>query len=242
MTIKITKRTKDMFKAIQEGKWHEVLSRLLRHEIIEARDGSGNGLLHAAVQQGDEDLVRWLLNKGLDTTVKNNVGSTPLHLAAAAGREDLLRTLIKTSVDPRRNTRGTPLHEAAQVGSVPCITLLLNAGADVNARDDYDQIPLHRAALHGHLETAEVLITAGSEVSAKDHNGMDSFLMAVMGQNFQVGTLLRAKMDNAEGEDWCRVCLMTYPVAEPHDCLAFEIAWMFQWEDDSEEDEEDEED
>ena len=59
----------------------------------------------------------------------------------------------------------TGLHSAAQHGHVDAVRLLLQHGADPNAREAGDNTyPLHWAASKGHLETVRALLEAGGDV------------------------------------------------------------------------------
>jgi ankyrin repeat protein len=60
---------------------------------------------------------------------------------------------------------GTGLHVAAKRGHPAAVRLLLEQGADPNARDAGDNAsPLHFAAGGGHLETVRALLDAGADV------------------------------------------------------------------------------
>jgi ankyrin repeat protein len=48
----------------------------------------------------------------------------------------------------------------------------LDAGTDVNAKDEKGWTPLHEAALGGHKETVELLIAKGADVNAKNNDGV----------------------------------------------------------------------
>jgi ankyrin repeat protein len=67
----------------------------------------------------------------------------------------------------------TPLHLAAWKGYTAVVELLINAGAQVNERNNYRVTPLHKAADDGHIDVAELLINAGAEVNAQDKDGMN---------------------------------------------------------------------
>jgi hypothetical protein len=56
------------------------------------------------------------------------------------------------------------------MGYADVARLLLEHGADVNARDDLGDTPLHEAA-HGHVDVVRLLLEHGADVNARDKNG-----------------------------------------------------------------------
>lgn len=65
----------------------------------------------------------------------------------------------------------TPLHCAVMSGEPNVVTVLLDHGADVNARTLSGETPLHRAARAGDVEIVEILLARGADVNAKDDDG-----------------------------------------------------------------------
>ena len=61
--------------------------------------------------------------------------------------------------------------QAAVLNSTEATALLLEFGADIEARDDHGDTPLHIAAIRPALEVANVLLASGAEVNARNHNG-----------------------------------------------------------------------
>jgi len=62
------------------------------------------------------------------------------------------------------------LLDAAETGDVPAITQALKDGADVDARNHWQNTPLHEAAKAGHNDAVKVLLEAGAEVDARNIN------------------------------------------------------------------------
>lgn len=74
-------------------------------------------------------------------------------------------SLARVSNPKAPHQRWTGLHAAAQRGQVDAVRLLLEHGADPNAREDGDNTyALHWAAAQRHLETVRVLLDAGADV------------------------------------------------------------------------------
>jgi ankyrin repeat protein len=63
-------------------------------------------------------------------------------------------------------TGETALHLAAGEGHLEIVKLLLEHGADVNAKTAYETA-LHLAAGEGHLEIVKLLLEHGADVNAK---------------------------------------------------------------------------
>jgi len=63
------------------------------------------------------------------------------------------------------------IHQAAGDGNIEAVKRHLDAGADVNAKDDVGWTPLHSAAYYGHKEIVELLIANGADVNANDRGG-----------------------------------------------------------------------
>jgi ankyrin repeat protein/uncharacterized glyoxalase superfamily protein PhnB len=92
--------------------------------------------------------------------------------ACAKGEVQVLRdvlgnepTLARASHTTQPHGGWTGLHEAAKRGQSDAVRLLLEYGADPNAREAGDNTyPLHWAAAHGHIDIVRALLDAGGEV------------------------------------------------------------------------------
>ena len=86
-------------------------------------------------------------------------GTTPTMAAAGLG-----------SVDA--DTRGVFTTEDTAQRSVDSLKLLLDAGGEINAKDNIrGQTPLHGAAFWGWNAAVELLVARGADLNAKDNQG-----------------------------------------------------------------------
>ncbi len=86
----------------------------------------------------------------------------------------------------------TQLHLATIRKHIRIVVLLIEAGADVNAKDKYGWTPLHRAARHGHIEVVKLLLEAGADVNAKGEFGETPLYRAAWRGRTEVVKLLLA--------------------------------------------------
>jgi len=76
---------------------------------------------------------------------------------------------ICETLDQRtRRENGSALLEAVKNGDWAAARLLIEKGANVDTKDEWQQTPMHFASRWGHLDTARVLVEKGADVNARD--------------------------------------------------------------------------
>lgn len=97
-----------------------------------------------------------------------------LHLAAYNGKEAQVIEMLALSPDPdaRDSYGGTALHAAMFQDNLHIVTLLIEAGFDVNAvgpRNGYT--PLHDAVWANNLPALKLLVENGGDITVKGKDG-----------------------------------------------------------------------
>jgi hypothetical protein len=140
------------------------------------------------------DLLR---HNGADLDVRGREGRNPLHGAADSGNLEVARILIEYDpayINARDENGWTPLLMASEGrkskgGSV--VRLLLESGADLNARSRTGRTPLHEASIHGALKVVRLLLEHGADVEAKRNDGKTAFQEAAEQGHDEIVELLR---------------------------------------------------
>ena len=118
-----------------------------------------------------DELVIWLVEKGLDINTPDYYGATPLYRQATMGR-DTVKLLLELGADiEKSNTYGnTPLHMATEFFHPKTVALLIEKGAKVNPKNDRGQTPLDSVLtvcrgiyISQTAEIASMLLDAGAK-------------------------------------------------------------------------------
>ena len=150
--------------------------RLLLEQGESLQSLGENSGLHAAAFHGHWQLCQFLLDNGADANRQlDDSGETPLHAALCKANrpafEHVIEVLLAAGSDPNLPTRPdqetgsfmrdcrtraeTPLHRAGAFATERSIELLLQAGADREAKDMHGDSPLSWASWH--LRPAPIL-------------------------------------------------------------------------------------
>lgn len=148
--------------------------------------------LELAIECGDRDIVKLLLDAGANVHGENDYGITPLHRAVFHADLEIVELLLDfgANVNARDNLGDTPLHDAAKPdhsgdkffcakrGLAPrpdarvpknlIVKLLLEYGADASVKNKTCDTPLHYAVKNGDLDLIKFLLEAGADINSKN--------------------------------------------------------------------------
>ena len=187
------------------GKHFEVAELLHRNGAhVDVRDHSGDTPLREACKGGVLDTVQWLLNHGADVNTQGNGRRAPLHSVAGLGHSQVFRMLIEHNADIHiRNDYGdSPLHIAASPYSgvrvnVDIMQVLLDRGANPNARDNDKSTPLHHSSWSaeggpsGTVEGICLLLKHGAIIDVEDDAGRTPLQLALEHGRDDIATCLK---------------------------------------------------
>ena len=99
-----------------------------------------------------------------------------------------------------------PLHTAAFRGRVEDVKLLLERGADPNAKDNAGRTPLHFAAFRGHVEIVKLLLERGADPWIADNDGRipldyayDSTIRSLLIRSLLESVMRKNELRDSEG-------------------------------------------
>ena len=172
---------------------------------------SSEDYLEEALKNYDLAKVQELVKNGAEVNEK----SRPTLLTVTDLREpslddealELLDFLLASGADPNlADEEGDiPLHTASLNGRTGMVKSLLDAGAEVDAVDDFKSTALMKAADHGHLECVRLLLSREADAALKSKLGTALERARKAHQRFRSEELISLLSAQALGEpDWSK--------------------------------------
>ncbi len=126
---------------------------------INSQDSTGQCALAQAVRKGHLDIVRLLINKDADLSIRTNAANTILMLAVLAKKPAIVELLLTRAndINAQDHVGDTALMLAASSGQNDVLEMLIAAGADLQLRNKEDLNAFQIANNSGHQETAEII-------------------------------------------------------------------------------------
>ena len=182
-------------------------------EIHTARRFGSTVLHFAAAGNRDPAVVQALIDAGAPIEATDNLDETPLFWAVGGNiwywgssnernfpggnpNVDITKALITAGADVRHRSvtsdglgGRTPLHQATSNSNPRVLRLLLDAGADVNAKTDLGSVPLHGAAGSPNPDIALTLLRAGGDPNVQ-YKGLKYAPLHVAAEDGSTGSVV----------------------------------------------------
>lgn len=200
--------TTDFLTAVKEGNLPLVEQMAARYPVlVTAKAPSGISAVMLATYFGESAVAEYLIQHGAildifdaaatgqvnrvrqltseDPTQANAYsvdGFQPLGLASFFGHFDVVEYLLQSDAEvnsPSRNSQQVmPLHSSVAGRHLEVSRILLERGADVNAKQADDFSPLHEAVQNGQVEMVQLLLRHGANRYAQKSDGQTPVAMA----------------------------------------------------------------
>jgi ankyrin repeat protein len=134
-----------------------------------------------AADRGQLEIIKFLVERGVDVDATSVDGVTPLMYASQNGYTEIMEYLITKGADVNATPDNdvTPLIGSVRTGHYEATEMLLEAGAEVDAKDELALTSLMHASAYDYPEIADLLIEKGADVEAGDWFGTRPLMMAV---------------------------------------------------------------
>jgi len=222
--VEITSPTQDLQQAIQSGDVAKLTLLVKSDpQLVNTPLANGVSPLMLATYYGRSELADILLQHGAEQDIyvaaaRGNVarvlelldrkpdllnsfapdGHIPLGLGAFFGHRAVVQLLLergaKINVSSRNAQKVTALHGAVSRGDIEATKLLLDKGAEVNARQERGFTPLFSAAGAGNIPLMGLLVKHGADVNARTDDGKTAYDIALERKQEKAAEWLKTRM------------------------------------------------
>lgn len=150
------------------------------HPDLNRQDPEGFTPLTKASYYDQPDIIRLLIQSGVDINQVDASTWTPLIAAVDQNCVESARILLEAGADINKpdETGFTPLHTAAMVGHDNMAEMLLAAGAEINVVNDDGWSPLMVACFEGHECIVKRLVKCHADINGINNNRTSVFQLA----------------------------------------------------------------
>lgn len=148
---------------------------LVEYSDLNHMNSKGLTALHMASQKNMNGLVKALLIQGASPNLQSSVSDmkSPLHFAVESNALDTIKVFVEqrdsteaSDFNCKNSSGDSPLSLALSLNHNDLVPILIDGGADMNARNGQDLTLLHQAILNHDAKTAKFLLEQGADMNA----------------------------------------------------------------------------
>ncbi|KAL9614026.1 MAG: hypothetical protein Q9167_001441 [Letrouitia subvulpina] len=170
---------------------------------INAPTKSGETPLISAISSYDDELVKFVLQRGADPDSRDAEKVTPLMHAVRLESEPIIEILLQKGADVDAPVhKWTPLHRAVDLGNVPIMRLLISHSADIEARSPKEYPPPSTSSSASLLRSSASATSTSTHSSDSEHTrGLTPLLRACVLGHLEPARLLLDRGAGIESHD-----------------------------------------
>lgn len=154
--------------------------------------------LYDAIKSNQPEVVKSIIENGVDVNQCNCLGETPLFAAVRHGFTKIVRILCQAGADVNimNINKETPLSCAFEYRNSDTVKILIEHGADINAADNDGNTSLIHAARCNYNDIASKIIKGGADVNHQNNSGETALLLALKNKNYTLARILLVRGAN----------------------------------------------
>jgi len=200
---------RELDRAAQQGDVEKVKALIVSGADVDSRSDLSHTPLMYAVYYGHYEVAKILIQAGADVNAAHSTTHTVLYhaLESLQLHAEVIQLLLNAGV----KMDYTPLNWAIRYRVVPeIVTMLIEAGADVNEQNEFGSTVLIVAACSGRIQLIDILLRSGAEINASvEGSGVTALSCAVGKEHTEIVKLLiEAGADLETIDKWGNTPLM----------------------------------
>lgn len=193
-----------VFIACNNGDTTEVVRHLESGTHVDIEDENHPSLIATSIEGGYEDIVKVLIDHGLDPNrALNRFGETPLIRAVTEKNKPIVELLLKSGADVNMADESgyTPLMSASAVGDISMIELLIHAKADPGKQSDSGRDAFTEAVLSDQIPVISWWVSHGAGIEQRDYTKSTPLMIAAKAGKFAAAKWLLEHGTNIHAKD-----------------------------------------
>ena len=158
--------------------------------------------LYDALDVGDAQRVKWMLQSGAGNVYVAEDNDTSLRLAIRKGWASVVRVLLERGPDLEHELPGKVnlLHEASVKGAYDIAKMLVAAGMDSEVKTSKNWSNLHLSARYGHVDMVRYYLSLGLDPDDRNSEGNTAYWLASHARHYQAAGYLKSRTNASSYE------------------------------------------
>ena len=158
------------------------------------RDENSSSIIFYAAMNENPEILKYMLDNGVECREANKQKMTPLMMAASHGRSESVAILIRKFDNTKKKSRDGygAIHYAVMESHIDTVRALVENGADVNLGGKDRMTPLALASSLGLYDMVKLILEKGGKSIKKDKYKRTPLILALKNCHARVASLLLA--------------------------------------------------